>query len=71
MDNLLIDVYDDAFSASSSADGSEPFAAKMFDMSIFARKGFSVPDEPYGTHFQTWNSDTYMTIFRCMDASKK
>ena len=40
MIDLLTDVHDDAFSASSSAHGSQPFAARMFDLSIFARNGF-------------------------------
>ena len=40
MIDLLIDVHDDSFSASTSAIGSQPFAARMFDLSIFARNGF-------------------------------
>ena len=40
MNDLLIDAHDDAFSSSSSAVGSQPFAARMFDLSIFARNGF-------------------------------
>ena len=41
MNELLIDVHDDAFSASSSDAGSQPFSARMLDLSIFARNGFS------------------------------
>ena len=40
MIDLLIDVHDDSFSSSTSAVGSQPFAARMFDLSIFARNGF-------------------------------
>ena len=40
MNDLLIGVHDDAFSSSTSAVGSQPFAARMFDLSIFARNGF-------------------------------
>ena len=40
MIDLLIDVHDDSFSSSTSAVGSQPYAARMFDLSIFARNGF-------------------------------
>ena len=62
MNHLLIDIHDESFSCSSSALGSKASAARMFDLSIFARNGFlndndivaskganyQSPVEPYG-----------------------